>query len=172
MINLSVSIDSIPKKRKFTSAHNTVYVSATFSNDLKTIAYVEKLFHAFMDQKIAVVIEDPTSYAYKKFFRSSNLYEFSNTLIAIDAGSDDIINVISNWCYYETGVALYVMEKDSEVLLSPNHHSLKEKFIIDYLQKNSNVIISQELDYTVNVSCKKEVCNFVLDIIKNEAFKV
>lgn len=174
MINLSISVDSSPQKKHAVSEHNIVYISATFSNDLKAREFVEKVFSCFKYQNTAVLIEDPTSYEYKKFFHNSNLLEFGNTIIALDADNDDVINVISNWCYYEIGISIYIMENDSNSLFlnKENNNFRLKKRIVECLQQNSSVIISQELDYTVNVRCRDEVFDSIFEIIKNETFKM
>lgn len=173
MVILSISINSIPKKQHYISAHNIAYISATFSNDSETREFVEKISACFKCQNIAVLIEGSISYRYKKFFHNSNMLELDNAIIALDVDGDDLINIISNWCYYETGVSLYVT-KDKYPLFSDkcyHNHRFKKK-LINYLQQNSVVIISQELDYTVNIQCKKEVFDPILAIVKDEKFSV
>lgn len=171
MVGLSIYIDSTPQKKRLISTPGSVNISSTFSNDLKTISYVKKLFNTFKNQNTAFLIENPSAYEYKEFFHNSKLIELGNILIAFETNGDDIINAISNWCYYEIGASIYIM-KDDNTSFFPNgyNHYCSKKRIVDYLKQNSSVIISQELDYTVNICCKKEMFEPILNVIKSETF--
>lgn len=171
MVGLSIYIDSAPHKKRLISTPGSVNISSTFSNDSKTISYVEKLFYTFKNQNTTFLIEDPSAYEYKEFFQNSKLIELNNMLIAFETNGDDIINAISNWCYYEIGASIYIMkDNDTSFFSNSYNHYCSKNRLVNYLKQNSSVIISQELDYTVNVCCKKEMFEPILNVIKNETF--
>jgi len=133
---------------------------------------VAKMFLCFKSQKKAVVIEDASLYNYKGYFHGTELLEFGDSIIALDANYNDVLKVISNWCFYEIGASIYFMDDNTNycALLSKqsNCHRVGKKDFTNVLDRNASVSIHQELDYTVNVFCKKSTFGTVWDILKKE----
>ena len=101
MVNLSVSVDMIPKKEKFTVANGNVYASVTFTNDDSTRDFISKIFKGFEHQPKIAIIEDASIESYVHYFHEAHLLKLRHGILAFDASCNDIINVISNWCFYE-----------------------------------------------------------------------
>lgn len=174
MVNLSVSVDMIPQKSHYSVANDIVYISVTFDGDEKAREFVAKMFLCFKSQKKAVVIEDASLYNYKGYSHGTELLEFGDSIIALDANYNDVLKVISNWCFYEIGASIYFMDDNTNycALLSKqsNCHRVGKKDFTNVLDRNASVSIHQELDYTVNVFCKKSTFGTVWDILKKEKF--
>lgn len=172
MVNLSVSVDKIPHKNRYLVAKDIVYVSVTFDNDDKAREFVKKIFMRFKFQCKAVVIEDASNYA--NYFHESRLLEIGHNIIALDADCNDVMNVISNWCFYEISASIYFLADNVNCRTFPteqkDYYRYSKKDIMDFLERNAIISIYQELDYTVNVCCQKKAFSPVWDILKKEEF--
>ncbi len=174
MVNLSISVDMIPKKNHYLATNDVVYVSVTFDNDDEAREFVKKIFMCFKFQNKAVVIEDGSLDSYTDYFHGSHLIEVGHDIIALDADCNDIMNVISNWCFYEINASIYFMADSINCRKLPmeqkDHYRYSKKDLVLFLERNASISIHQELDYTVNVCCKKNSFSPIWDILKKEEF--
>ena len=176
MINLSVSVDMITKKVRYLTKKDIVYISATFENDKATRDFVRKIYVQFKCKESSVVIEDNSLTDYTEYFQKSNFFVSEHGIIALNVHDDDIMSVISNWCFYEIKASIYLLDDsiDCGDFSSNNRtsHNVSEKDFLSLLEEHSIISIHQELDYTVNLCCKKRAFQLAWDILKKEDFKL
>ena len=176
MINLSISVDMIPKKTRHLVKKDIVYISATFDNDEATRDFVRKIYSQFNCQKTSVVIEDNSLTDYTAFFQKSEFFVSKYGIVAINVNNDDVMSVISNWCFYEINASIFLLDEDIDC---GNIHSgcgyaldTSKKDFLSFFKEHSILSIHQELDHTVNLYCKKRAFQLVWEILKEEDFKI
>lgn len=172
MVNLSVCVDKIPDKNRYLVAKDTVYASVTFADDEQTRNFVEKVCARFDAQNKAVIIEDGSIGGYAGYFHGARLIEDGFCTIALDADSDEVANVISNWCFYEISAAVYFMadHADYAAWSDTKARRCSKRELESFLKSNADVSIHQVLDYTVNICSSKKAFGAVWDILKTEEF--
>lgn len=176
MVNLSISVDMIPKKERYVAKNDIVYISVTFDNDVKVRDFVKKVFVNMGFKSNAVVIEDASLNNYMDYFQNSHYLILGQNIIATNVDYGDILNVISNWCFYEVKASIYLMDDKFDWFDvstdKKNSRRFSNKDFISIFEKNATISIHQELDYTVNICCKKRTFNILWEILKKEDFNL
>lgn len=174
MTNLSVSVDMIPTKTRYVAKKDIVYISATFDNDEATKNFVRNIYSQFKSRRTSVVIEDKTDYT--ECFQKSNFVVTEDGIIALDAHHDDVMSVISNWCFYEINASIYLLDDSVDCGDIPSDSGLSRKTskkdFLSFFEAHAIISIHQELDYTVNLCCKKGAFQSVWNVLKEEDFNV
>ena len=176
MVNLSISVDMIPKKERYIEKKDIVYISVTFDDDVKVRNFVKKVFVNLGFKSNAVVIEDASLNNYTDYFQNTRYHILGQNIIATDVDHSDILNVISNWCFYEVNASIYLMDDKFEWFNvsanKKNSRRYSSKDFISLFEENATISIHQELDYTVNICCKKRTFNIIWEILKKENFNL
>ena len=176
MVNLSISVDMIPKKERYIEKKDIVYISVTFDDDTKVRDFVKKMFVNFGFKRNAVIIEDASLNNYTDYFQNTRYLILGQSIIATDVAHNDILYIISNWCFYEVNASIYLMENNFECFNVSANEKISSRYsskdFISLFEENATISIHQELDYTVNICCKKRTFNILWEILKKENFNL